>query len=219
MPKILQSVFTTFILLLSGCSPFLHSANYSASGYHTDQGTIRLWRHQKADKHLRIRTFYTPTNQRYSQITDFYWQDNKLLAVEQQSSPRSNGKITLRFSRDDEVNFMQRQLAEHREPLSEREITYYRYIARKVRQLSDALNEGKIRLHQGRLQPDNSVMDCQSDNKLDFRLAESSPNSGITLPFDNTSRYIAWLSGPQGQQPLMVSHQNLCQQQKLLANF
>ncbi|PIJ48640.1 hypothetical protein BL250_14705 [Erwinia sp. OLTSP20] len=206
------------LVLLAGCSSHNTLPDFTASGYLADRGAVRIWRKNYQDT-VHMLTVYTPFSDADVEQTEFTWQHNHLMSLERHIKGAKPDDVTLRFDSDGKLSFMQRQLAGHRESLSDDEVALYQFDVRRMLQISDALLSGRVVLHQGYWQPDNTVTSCQ--------------NQKVTPAFDNHARQIirrlqgnqhspvsiAWLEASQGTQLLLVTPQDLCASEPEEKNF
>lgn len=197
-----KSIFSLVCLLLAGCSSSQKLPPFSASGYLADRGVVRLWRKNTASDDVTIRVLYTPFDQEVSEESEYHWHDDKLVSVSRHISGATSDDVTLRFDNQGNVSFMQRQLKNHRESVSQQTIELYQFDAGRMLSISNALQAGKIRLQQGIWQQRNTVITCdhqqvQAGLGPEALQVISQSKSG-TAPL-----YISWLQGPQDRKSVV----------------
>lgn len=207
-----KSVISLVCLLLAGCSSSQKYPPFSASGYLADRGVVRLWRKNISSDDVTIRVLYTPFGQTVTEQSQYHWQDGKLTSVSRHISGATSDDVTLRFDNQGNVSFMQRQLENHRESVSQQAIELYRFDAGRMLSISNALQAGKIRLQQGIWQHRNTVMTCEHQ-QVQAGLGEEALRVISQSESGTTPVYISWLQGPQGTQLLKATTDNLCHSQ------
>lgn len=202
---------STTLVALSACS--FHASpppSFSASGFVADEGIVRLWRKNDDKQQVEtLQTIYSPYRGDATVMTRYSYQDGVLHEIKRTDSSPQSDKVELRFDRDGGVSFMQRQLANRRESLSSDEIALYQYQARRVLELSEALNVGRVKLVQGRWQqgkmqscqgqPVNPNFDNRAQDWIHKRAAQSNQPLGV-----------AWLDAPEGMALLLVANEDFC---------
>ncbi|SFN74982.1 Protein of unknown function [Izhakiella capsodis] len=197
------------LALLAGCSTHNESSDFTASGYLADHGAVRIWRKNYGET-VHMLTVYTPFSDSGVVETYYTWQRNHLMSVERHMKGSQPDDVTLRFDSGGKLSFMQRQLAGHREPLRNDEVALYQFDAQRMLQISDALLDGRVVLHQGRWQSDNKVIDCH-DQYVDPSFDEHALRAVQQIQgTDHTPVSVAWLQAAQGTQLLLVSTRDLC---------
>ncbi len=205
-PVLFSCVFT----LLEGCNSHTSQPDFTASGYLADHGSVRIWRkNYQAGIHLLKE--YTPFSGHGNEQIDYRWLNGKLVSVEhriQNSVLDSN--VTLRFDNDGKLSFMQRQLPHRREALSDNDIVFYQFDAKRLLHISNALLKGEVKLYQGKWQHNDSLMSCQQQivrpqfDNYAYKIILQSQRQNVQ-PVS-----VAWLEAPQGIQLLLVTPENLC---------
>ncbi|HEJ9097792.1 TPA: DUF1481 domain-containing protein [Serratia odorifera] len=195
---------------LGACSWHQDPPSFTASGYVADQGAIRLWRKDDDRQHpLVLMTVYSPYRGIGTVTTHYEYQNGELRQIKRVDADGNKDSIQLRFADDGTVSFMQRQLATRREQLSSDDIARYKYQARRVLELSNALRAGKVQLLQGRWQQ-GTVQTCAGE-RINPGL-NSSSNAWIERRAQNSSGplSIAWLEAPEGRELLLVANEDFC---------
>ncbi|CAK9887050.1 MAG: hypothetical protein XXXJIFNMEKO3_03508 [Candidatus Erwinia impunctatus] len=204
-------------VLLSGCrssSTPSGPAGLFASGYLTEEGSLRLWRQDSQGEPRRVFTFYSPFSRAYSETTDYHWQESKLIAVEQIRKGKQGDVSTteVRFDSRGELIFMQRQQAGRRESLTAETVSRLQFEASRLRESSDDLRRGDVVLRQAQWTERHQAIACQGEqqqpqfNETTLRLIDAYSKTTIG------PRFIAWLEGPEKTtQLLLLSSENLCQ--------
>lgn len=199
------------LMLLAGCSSHSNLPDFTASGYLADHGAVRIWRKNQPQQLVRLMTEYTPFRGSAVESSDYLWQQGKLISIERRVTGGQPDNVTLRFDRDGNVSFMQRQLAGRREALSADAVALYQFDSQRMLKVSDDLLSGRVLLKQGKWQPDGTVVSCQG-GRVRPQL-DSTELGRIARQQRDTSGYpdIAWLEAPAGTELLMVTATDLCQ--------
>ncbi|MGK3144573.1 DUF1481 domain-containing protein [Pantoea sp. C2G6] len=214
MTTLSQRLSALFLsLFVVGCSSTPDIPPFSASGYLADRGVVRIWRKNSDHQSVHIRTFYTPFSGGEDEVTDYVWLEEALISVQRQVKGDQPDDVTLRFDQEGGLNFMQRQLAGRREAVSPDAVELYKFDARRMRQLSDALLSGRVFLRQGRWQGYNRLESCEGQQvKTAFdadtlqMLAQQQREASAPL-------MVSWLEAPEGVQLLRISQRDTCAQQ------
>ncbi|GAA0498271.1 DUF1481 domain-containing protein [Tatumella terrea] len=200
------------LLLLTGCQSAQKMPAFTASGYLADRGVVRIWR-KNTPPDITIRTLYSPFDRTVTEQSDYHWQNGQLLMIKRHLSGTSPDDVTLRFDNQGNVSFMQRQLARQRESVSQDDIELYRFDARRLLQISDGLQAGRVTLIQGTWEGNNRVTTCHHQTisagldaySVQMISREQRQSAGAPI-------YIAWLRAPEGVQLLKATTENLCLQ-------
>ncbi|WP_284601431.1 DUF1481 domain-containing protein [Dickeya dadantii] len=195
---------------LSACSSSTPSPAVYASGYLADSGVVRLWRKDDAPQHLTtLVTALSPLQGLDARITRYRFQQGVLREVQQTYSASAREEVRLRFDQAGTVSYMQRQLPDRRESLSEDEIALFQFDARRLLELSDSLRAGKVSLMQGRWNA-GQVITCDGQTvRPDLDRASlawiAQRAERATGPLS-----VAWLVSPEGTQLLQVAETDFC---------
>lgn len=206
----MKAILLVFTILLVGCSSHSTLPDFTASGYLADRGAVRIWRKDSQQQVAHMMTVFSPFNGDATEITDYSWQNGKLVAIERHIKGAHPDDITLRFDQQGKLNFMQRQLEGRREAVSEDAVELYTFDAQRMLKISDALLSGRVMLKQGQWQ-NGEIETCQGQR--------------VKPALDNASRQyiiqrqgkaskpvsIAWLEAPEGTQLLLVANEDYCQ--------
>nr|WP_154325450.1 DUF1481 domain-containing protein [Pantoea sp. 201603H] len=215
----MKYVLLVFAVILVGCSSHSPLPDFTASGYLADRGAVRIWRKENQQQVAHLMTVFSPFNGDATEITDYNWQDGKLVAVERHIRGGKPDDVTLRFDHDGSLSFMQRQLAGRREAVSNDAVDLYKFDAQRMLKVSDTLASGRVMLKQGHWLPDGTVKTCQGTVvKPRF---ENSDRQHI-LQRQSASRQtlsIAWLDAPEGTQLLLVADEDYCKWEPKEADF
>lgn len=197
------------ILFLVACSSHTPSPTVFASGYLSDRGIVRLWRKDDVQHDtIRLISVYNPFQGGGSIVTHYWYQQDRLREIKRALDAQKDD-TQIRFAEDGTVSFMQRQLAERREPISDDDLALYQWDAQRTRELSDVLQAGKVTLRQGKLQ-DDQVITCDGARvRPDF---DSSAQNWIAQKRKQLtgSLSIAWLEASEGTQLLLVDQGDFC---------
>lgn len=194
---------------LSACSSS-PDTRFLSTGYVADQGIVRIWR--KDDRYHQpqaVMSVYTPLHGKDTVVSRYEYRDGRLALVRQMFGGSGQVSLLLRFDEKGEVSFMQRQLDGRKEALSPDDIARSQFMARHMVEMSDALQVGKVYLHQGRWSngvytscagvPQKLALEAWQQAWIVRRAAETAMPLGI-----------AWLEAPEGAQLLLVANENFC---------
>lgn len=207
MQRVLMTLGLAFGL--SACSS-QSSPQFSASGYIADSGVVRVWRQDNAQQQpLVLMSVYSPYSGDNTRVTFYEYQNGILREIRRNDLGQHPQSVDLRFDEQGQVSFMQRQLAERREQLSNDEIAVYQLEAKRILELSSALRAGNVRLIQGRWQ-DGIVTTC-AGKALRLNLDDSS-QTWLSRRGGKSAQPlgVAWLDSSEGQQLLLVANQDFC---------
>ncbi|QDX28590.1 DUF1481 domain-containing protein [Dickeya poaceiphila] len=206
----IRLVAPVLVCWLTACSSHPSAPAVYASGYLDDRGVVRLWRKDDVQQHLTtLVTVFSPLQGKESRTTRYRFQQGGLREVRQTASSSSQGEVRLRFDQAGTVSYMQRQLPDRRESLSEDEIALYQYDARRLLALSDSLRAGKVSLIQGRWSAgqvttcDGKTVRPDLDRASLAMIAQQAERAAGPLS-------IAWLVSPEGTQLLQVAEADFC---------
>lgn len=197
-------------LLLAACSSQSSPPAFYAGGYVADRGVVRLWRKDdESQRATTLMTVFSPQHGGNTLVTRYRFEQGALRELHQTRSTPQPEEILLRFDDQGTVSYMQRQLADRREPLAEDDIALYRYNAGRLLDLSAAMRAGKVQLHQGRWQ-DGRVSGC--DGQTYSPDLESSALAWIEQRRQHSAGVlsVAWLDAPEGTQLLLVANEDFC---------
>ncbi|MBJ7224078.1 MULTISPECIES: DUF1481 domain-containing protein [unclassified Brenneria] len=202
------------IALIVACSSHTPPPPVLASGYISDHGVVRLWRKDDSQHDtVRLLVVYNPIQGNHSVVTQYLYQQGNVREIERKLETQKD-ETQIRFAEDGTASFMQRQLAERRESISDDDLALYQWDAKRLLELSDVLKAGKVTLQQGIWQ-NGQVITCDG--------------ARVQPDFDNASREwiaqrrqqlaglsslsIAWLEAPEGTQLLLVDQGDFCRWQ------
>ncbi|WP_420064939.1 DUF1481 domain-containing protein [Pectobacterium colocasium] len=194
------------------CSSRTAPPEFFASGYVADRGIVRLWRKDDAQNTTALTTVFNPLQGNGLVVTRYTFQQDKLREIQRNQLGAQKEDMRLRFAEDGTVSFMQRQLAERRESVSDDDIALYQFDAKRMLELSDVLRAGKVTLKQGKWLEgqvqscDGTVVRPDFDNDSREWIAEQKMHA--TRPLN-----VAWLEAPEGTQLLLVVEDDVCQWQ------
>lgn len=201
------------IALLVGCSSHSSLPDFTASGYLADRGAVRIWRKNSDHHSVHMMTVFTPFNGEASDVTEYNWVEDNLVSLAREVKGTQPDDVTLRFNADGKLSFMQRQLADKREAVSNETVELYKFDAGRMREVSDALLSGRIMLHQGRWLGDGRVESCEGAIVTpEFDTATLTRISRVYAG-DNHATMLAWLQGPDGTELLLQGKTDDCQWQ------
>ncbi|MEE3664792.1 DUF1481 domain-containing protein [Brenneria sp. g21c3] len=199
----------TAIFFIVACSSHTPSPPVFASGYLSDRGIVRLWRKDDAQHDtIRLISVYNPFQGGGTVVTRYWYQQDSLREIKRTLEAQKDD-TQIRFAEDGTVSFMQRQLAQRRESISDDDLALYQWDAKRTRELSDVLQAGKVTLRQGKLQ-DDLVITCDGARvRPDF---DQSSQDWIAQKREQLtgSLSIAWLEASEGTQLLLVDQGDFC---------
>ncbi|WP_244183387.1 DUF1481 domain-containing protein [Xenorhabdus kozodoii] len=204
-----------FISLLSACSIQPITPLFSASGFVTDGGVVRLWRLNDHDNQPQvIMSVYSPDLNKIPRnkntiVTFYEYRHGSLWQIRRNLFDDPPIVETLRLAQDNSVIFKLRQWQKRHEPLSDDDIARLQSDAKQIEKASDTLIADKVKLLQGHWQ-NGQVSTCSGKQlRIEFDpdaqrwLAERQSNSAGLLT-------IAWLDSPEGKKLLLVANDDFC---------
>ncbi|MBD2797372.1 DUF1481 domain-containing protein [Xenorhabdus sp. 18] len=214
-----------FVSLLSACSIQPTTPLFSASGFVTDSGVIRLWRLDDQNSRPQVimsvyspylntsyhKTSYNDKNSRNKDtiVTFYEYRHGSLWQIRRNVFDNPPIVETLRIAQDDAVIFKLRQLQKRNEPLSDDDVARLKFDAKQIEKTSDALIADQVKLLQGHWQ-NGRVTTCSGTQlSVEFGsdaqkwLEERRNNSAGLLT-------IAWLNSPAGNKLLLVANEDFC---------
>ncbi|QTF10346.1 DUF1481 domain-containing protein [Brenneria izadpanahii] len=197
------------IFSIVACSGHTPPSAVFASGYISDSGIVRLWRKDDAQQDtIRLISVYNPFQGDGTVVTRYLYQQGNVREIKRTLEARKDD-TQIRFAEDGAVSFMQRQLAERRESISDDDIALYQWDAQRARELSDVLQAGNVILRQGALQGDQVTTCDGSRIRPDFDQSSqdwiAQKRQQLTGPLS-----IAWLEASEGTQLLLVDRGDFC---------
>lgn len=196
--------------LVVSCSSHSPPSALYAGGYLSDRGVMRVWRKDDpTQQQTALMTVFSPFNGHSTQITRYHFRQNAVREITQSKSAPDKEDVRLRFDAKGAVSYMQRQLPDRREPLSDDDIALYQFDAGRLLEMSDAMRTGNVQLKQGQWQ-DGVVVTCSGqrirpslDHRASQRIAQRQQRSAVPLS-------IAWLESREGTQLLLVANEDFC---------
>ncbi|MEI9600535.1 DUF1481 domain-containing protein [Moellerella wisconsensis] len=205
--------------ILSACSSQPTLPTFSASGFIADEGVIRLWRLNDPQNEPQVlMVVYSPYQDQNTSVTFFEYRHGQLWQVRSQILNAGEQQIQeqLRFNRNNDVIFMQRETSSQKTVLSSDDITRWRFEANRILDISTALVVGDIKLYQGYWQQ-GKIETCDGEiRKVSFEpYAENwiKQRERESRGQKQNKLTIAWLEAPEGNQLLMVANDNFCKWQ------
>ncbi len=198
------------ISLLSACSIQPKIPLFSASGFVTADGVIRLWRLNDQNSQPQIiMSVYSPYHAKDTTVTFYEYRHGRLWQIRRNVLGHSPLEETLRLDQNSTVIFKQRQLQRYNEQLSDDDVARLKSAASQIENMSHVLIADKVKLLQGHWQ-DGKVTLCSgkslfvafgpdSQKWLEERKGSS---SGLLT--------IAWLDSPKENQLLLVANDDFC---------
>lgn len=203
--------------LITACSNYSPPPTTFATGYVGDRAVVRVWR--KDDSQLHSTQLVTLSNtlqddtlwpDRHGVETRYLFIQDTLREIKRTYRGTHPESLHLRFAEDGTVSFMQRQLDDRRERISEDEIALFQFDAKRVMELSDVLRTGSVKLRQGQLKG-NRVLTCDGQNvSPDFDALSLKWIAEQRQHRPDATQRVAWLDAPAGTQLLLVVEEDLC---------
>ncbi|KHN52748.1 hypothetical protein OI69_07455 [Pectobacterium fontis] len=195
------------------CSSRTAPPDVFSSGYVADRGIVRVWRKDDAQNTTALTTVFNPLQGNGVVVTRYTFQQGKLHEIQRNQLGAQKEDMRLRFAEDGTVSFMQRQLAERRESVSDDDVALYQFDAKRMLELSEVLRAGKVTLKQGKWL-EGQVQSCDGtlvrpDFDRDSREWIAQEQKAHAMRPLN----VAWLEAPEGTQLLLVMEDDVCQWQ------
>ncbi|RLM27470.1 hypothetical protein BIY29_02155 [Brenneria alni] len=197
------------ILLTVACSSHTPPPSVFASGYISDRGVVRLWRKDDSQHNIiRLIVVYNPLQGDDTVVSRYLYQQGNLREIKR-SLETQKDDIEIRFTEKGTVSFMQRQLAERRESISDEDLTLYQWDAKRLLELSEVLQAGKVILKQGTWQ-NGQVVTCAGQWVRPY--FDSLSMGWIVQRRQQLigTLSIAWLEAPEGTQLLLADQGSFC---------
>ncbi|HAL2912795.1 TPA: DUF1481 domain-containing protein [Escherichia coli] len=193
-----RSLMLAGALFLTACSHNSSLPPFTASGFAEDQGAVRIWRKDSGDTTTR----------------EYRWQGDNLTLININVYSKPPVNIRARFDDRGDLSFMQRESDGQKQQLSNDQIDLYRYRAAQIREISDALRQGRVVLRQGRWHAmEQTVTTCEGqtikpdlDSQAIAHIERRQSRSSVDVS-------VAWLEAPEGSQLLLVANSDFCRWQ------
>ncbi|MBT0722779.1 DUF1481 domain-containing protein [Tatumella sp. TA1] len=199
------------ICSLCSCALFKTKPESHATGYLADRGVVRIWQHTSSAGFTTLDTIFTPFNGSNETETRYHWNQQQLVSISKKSLQGPEDSLDARFSRiDGTTTFMQRKSAVNRQPLTVNELELAKFEAQRIAEVSRDLISGRVALHQGRWLAAQQVESCEG--ALEQFSFENKDNAQLNRLSRQAPVYVAWLDAPEGQQVLLMTARNICQQ-------
>ncbi len=170
---------------------------------------MRLWRKDDNQQPLVLMSVYSPFEGTGTEVTQYEYFNGRLIQIRRNNADTEKESVLLRFDRQGEVVFMQRQLSLRREKLTPDEITRFQFEAKRLLDVTAALRAGNVRLIQGSLE-DGNLTTCAGE-KATLKLEPFFADWVAKRARDSRGKLgIAWLESPEGQQLLLVANEDFC---------
>ena len=134
-------------LFLTACSHNSSLPPFTASGFAEDQGAVRIWRKDSGDN-VHLLAVFSPWRSGDTTTREYRWQGDNLTLININVYSKPPVNIRARFDDRGDLSFMQRESDGEKQQLSNDQIDLYRYRADQIRQISDALRQGRVVLRQ-----------------------------------------------------------------------
>lgn len=208
----------TATLFLTACSN-KSLPPFTASGYVADQGVVRIWRKDNGGGSVHMLTAFSPYRNGATSTSEYRWQGEDLIFIEQNTQGQSPEHIKVRFDDRGALSFMQREVNGQKQQLSNEQIALYQYQATQTKTTSEALRIGKVVLRQGRWHRDGTVTTCEGETSRPKLDSEALSHIERRQNHSSLDVSIAWLEAPEGSQLLLVANQDFCTWQPKPADF
>lgn len=197
---------------LCSCALFQKKPEAHATGYLADRGVVRIWQHTTSSGYTTLQTIFTPFDGSNESEALYHWDQESLVSVAKQSLQGPENSFSARFSRiDGTTSFMQQKSATSRQSLTVNELEFAKFEAQRMVEVSRDLISGRVVLHQGRWLSVQHVETC--DGTLAQFQFNNRENQRLSSLSQQSPAYVAWIEAPEGQQVLLMTARNLCQQQ------
>ena len=198
--------------VLSACSSKPALPEFSASGFIANDGVIRLWRLNNSQSQPQVlMVVYSPYKGNDTSITFLEYRNAQLWQIRSQVFEATEQNMTdqLRFNKNDDVIFMQREAAGKKSALTQDDIDRWRFEAKRILDVSTALTIGDIRLYQGYWH-EGIVTSCSGEVRS--VVFEPYAENWLKTRMSGWQKKlaIAWLESPDGTQLLMVANDDFC---------
>jgi hypothetical protein len=206
--------------VLVGCSSHRHALPpFTASGYIDEGGAVRIWRKDSENGSVHLLSVFSPWHNGNTAVNDYRWQGDKLVSMVLKTEGDAPQTITVRFDANGALSFMQREVNGMKQQLSNEQIALEQYNATRIRKTSDALRTGKVVLHQGHWNQNESITTCEG------HVSHPEFDSFFLSYIQDRQRRsakpvsVAWLSAPEGTQLLLVANSDFCSWQPKADTF
>ncbi len=213
-----RALHILIILFLStsllSCSLWFTPVKTQATGYLSERGVIRLWQRDSSAEITKLVSIFSAFDDRPEVETEYTFDHERLISLNRYALDKQKNGYQIRFDTEGNVAFMQQQLSSHREALTHDEIALAQFEAQRQLKLSQQLNRGHIVLRQAQWKSGQQLQDCfRHTMQYNFNAIESQQ---LHRQAEQGAVYVAWLDAPEGQQLLLITARNLCQQVPLL---
>ncbi|WP_241609595.1 DUF1481 domain-containing protein [Rosenbergiella australiborealis] len=196
---------------LCSCASFQKKPKTYSTGYLADRGVVRIWQHTSSSGYTTLQSLFTPFDGSSETETIYHWDQEHLVSITKTSLQGPENSFSARFSRiDGTTSFMQQKFATSRQPLSVNELELAKFEAQRELEMSRDLLSGSVVLHQGHWLSAQQVENCEGtpeqfyfDSRESQRLIDMSRKGPV---------YVAWIDAPEGQQLLLMTSNDVCQQ-------
>ncbi|HGJ5877433.1 MAG TPA: DUF1481 domain-containing protein [Arsenophonus sp.] len=206
-----RSLIVLVIISLGACTSQPKIPQFSASGFISDDGIVRLWRlnDQKSNPQVIVAA-YSPYQRKNTTITFFEYRQGKLWQIWHESfGYRDKERQQLRFDQNDHIIFMQRIVNDNKVSLTDGDIVHWRFESDRLIKLSTTLIAGNVRLYQGHWHQGQIITCTGEKRKVRFTAqAENWLQQRAKTSADDLT--IAWLEAPEGSELLLVANENFC---------
>ncbi|EHH5187610.1 DUF1481 domain-containing protein [Escherichia coli] len=208
-----RSLMLAGALFLTACSHNSSLPPFTASGFAEDQGAVRIWRKDSGDN-VYLLAVFSPWRSGDTTTREYRWQGDNLTLININVYSKPPVNIRARFDDRGDLSFMQRESDGEKQQLSNDQIDLYRYRAAQIRQISDALRQGRVVLRQGRWHAmEQTVTTCEGqtikpdlDSQAIAHIERRQSRSSVDVS-------VAWLEAPEGSQLLLVANSDFCRWQ------
>ncbi|HGJ5874947.1 DUF1481 domain-containing protein [Arsenophonus apicola] len=197
--------------LLGACTNQAKIPEFSASGFISDAGVVRLWRLNDQNSNPQvIVAVYSPYQGKNTTITFFEYRQGKLWQIRHQSFDYKNKEQQqLRFDQNDHVIFMQRRVNDNKVSLTEDDIVRWRFESDRLIELSTTLIAGNVHLYQGYWR-EGQIITCSGEKRNISFTAQAENRLLQRAKTSNGDLAIAWLEAPAGNELLLVANEDFC---------
>ncbi|STH38212.1 membrane protein [Escherichia coli] len=145
-------------LFLTACSHNSSLPPFTASGFAEDQGAVRIWRKDSGDN-VHLLAVFSPWRSGDTTTREYRWQGDNLTLININVYSKPPVNIRARFDDRGDLSFMQRESDGKSSSFLTTKSIYTVIVADQIRQISDALRQGRVVAAPGALACDGTDRD------------------------------------------------------------
>lgn len=201
--------------VLTGCGSSIPEPTLIATGYLDNTGSVRIWRKDLNRVPLAIVSDHIPyTDEESRTITAYEYLDGSLSRINRQILSQPEVTEQLRFDDDANLTFNQRIFPDRKEMIDAPAVNTLIYQAQRILQTSAVLQQGGVRLIQGRYRAgvittcDGRRVGVELNASQQRRLDEGNKTSPVMS--------LAWLASVAGEEVILITKQDICRTEPTL---